>query len=167
MRKRPEEREKPPRPHEVAAEMTGSRLEMRYASTHAAGVAHHRQRVGEDMSAELLSVLVALVALVSGWLLGRGSQRIANEHYHVDASALVHERSAELRAWANEAIDVLSEASYLSAFAIGREFSAQNLLRCRYRLSALIDRGRFFLPYLRGGDMDAAKPLAFRGIRHS
>jgi hypothetical protein len=119
------------------------------------------------MSAELLGVLVALVALISGWLLGRSSQRIANQHYHVDASALVHEWSGDLRAWASEAIDVLSEASYLSAFAIGREFSAQNLLRCRYRLSALIDRGRFFLPNQRSGDMDMAKPLAFRGIRHS
>lgn len=40
------------------------------------------------------------------------------------------------------------------------------LMRCRYRLSALIDRGRFFLPNRMHEDYGIHKPEAYRGIRH-
>ena len=39
-------------------------------------------------------------------------------------------------------------------------------LRCRHRLSSLIDRGRFFIPNYVPDEVGVEKPAAFRGLRH-
>lgn len=63
---------------------------------------------------------------------------------------------------------MLSEAAYA---APGRRDTAPmepELKRsCRHRLSALIDRGRFFVPNYTPDEIGLHKPPAFRGVRHA
>jgi hypothetical protein len=75
----------------------------------------------------------------------------------------------DLRAWASEAIDVLSEAIY--AWNETEGISANDKSRFIYRLSALIDSGRFFLPNVANEpineDKTDALPAAYQGYRHT
>jgi hypothetical protein len=64
----------------------------------------------------------------------------------------------DLRDWASEAIDVLSEAVYASDSSDVRRYISQ--------LSALVDRGRFFLPNQVNKEAEPGKLPAFRGSRH-
>lgn len=73
----------------------------------------------------------------------------------------------ELRAWASEAIEVLSEAAYTCA-GEGAAASKEDVQRrCVYQLSALIDRGRFLLPNQQQTEHGTHKSFAYRGYRHS
>lgn len=67
----------------------------------------------------------------------------------------------DLRQWADEAIEVLSTAIYQSTTNSGDTAEIQA------RLSALIDRGRFFLPNQRTSEYGLEKEYAYRGFRHS
>ena len=69
----------------------------------------------------------------------------------------------DLREWASEAIDTLSEAHYACK---AKDSSPSDISRCIYRLSALIDRGRFFLPNRKQTTHENDKPLAYQGNRH-
>jgi hypothetical protein len=74
----------------------------------------------------------------------------------------------DLREWASEAIDVLAEASYTCGHGDRTsEDCAERLRSCRYRLSALVDRGRFFVPNQSVGEFGGEKPSAYRGWRHA
>jgi hypothetical protein len=64
----------------------------------------------------------------------------------------------DLRDWASEAIDVLSEAVYASDSSDVRRYISQ--------LSALVDRGRFFLPNQVNKEDEPEKLPAFQGRRH-
>src|SRR5215213_5848874 len=76
----------------------------------------------------------------------------------------VAEWRRDLRAWASEAVDVLTEATYLCEAPEGEAEKPEPVtFTCRYRLSALIDRGRLYLPNVRVGEHGQAKPYAFRG----
>lgn len=78
----------------------------------------------------------------------------------------VAEWNRDLRAWASEVINVLSEVVYASDDMSGA--APSDMHRYKSRLSALADRGRFFLPnrYTPKYDPDNSKPPAFRGSRH-
>jgi hypothetical protein len=65
----------------------------------------------------------------------------------------------DLREWASEAIDVLSEAVYASESNDVRRYTSQ--------LSALVDRGRLFLPNQYTEEYGEHKLPAFRGYRHA
>jgi hypothetical protein len=72
----------------------------------------------------------------------------------------------DLRAWASEAIDVLSEAYYVWDKTKGIPASDES--RLTFRLSALIERGRFLLsniPKKRANEED--KPAAYQGLRNT
>ena len=75
----------------------------------------------------------------------------------------------DLRAWASEAIDVLSDAIY--AWNEKEGISDSDKSRCIRRLSALIDRGRFILPNVANEpineDKTDAPPAAYQGYRHT
>jgi hypothetical protein len=70
----------------------------------------------------------------------------------------VDQWNRDLRNWASEAIDVLSEAVYASNSSDVRRYISQ--------LSALIDRGRFFLPNQVNKEAEPEKLPAFQGRRH-
>jgi hypothetical protein len=70
----------------------------------------------------------------------------------------------DLRVWASEAMDVLHEAECAEAADSGPA-SAACRRRCRHRLSALIERGSFFIPDHRpheSGPEEAAAPPVIR-----
>lgn len=97
----------------------------------------------------------------------RAKEFAASERRHASFNTVAEWRR-DLRDWAAETIDVLSEATYLCGDSdppnpetLARMFS------CRHRLSSMIDRGRFFLPNIRKDEHGVDKPYAYRGLRHS
>lgn len=107
----------------------------------------------------------------------RAAALAASEAKRAEALAATERRRAsfttvaewrrDLREWAAEAIDVLSEATYLCDFHCANNDLDERAFPCRHRVSALIDRGRFFLPNIRRHEHGVEKPYAYRGLRHS
>ncbi|MCW5851790.1 MAG: hypothetical protein KIT87_17080 [Anaerolineae bacterium] len=100
-------------------------------------------------------VVATLVGVIVAWRLGRRAEFALAEWLR------------DLRVWASEVIDVLSEAAYSYPEGEASKSPDHNLNQCIYRLSALIDRGRFFLPNQRIDEYRTHRPLAYRGFRHS
>jgi hypothetical protein len=75
----------------------------------------------------------------------------------------------DLRKWADELTDILSEAVHLCELdpkrVVGEAFFDRRM-RIRTALSSMIDRGRWFFPNVDSGEHGRDKPLAFRGYRH-
>ena len=115
------------------------------------------------MDPDILSVVVGLITGAAGFV---GGQYMERRHYNLTATAFVSDYFRDLRGWASEAIEVLSEAAYN---APGRHdmhaMDASTQRRCRHRLSALVDRGRLFIPNIDHEATGTNKPLAYRGIR--
>jgi hypothetical protein len=109
-----------------------------------------------DWVGVIAAVASAIAAFASVWIahdIGKRAEVLATadrERSATQAEAeqkhaafdTVAEWRRDFRDWASEAIDILSEASYLCS----EPDRSEELLHCRFRLSALIDRGRFFLP---------------------
>lgn len=78
----------------------------------------------------------------------------------------VSEWMRDLRDWASEATDVLSEVVYASDDM--QDAAPSDVRRQLSKLSALADRGRFFLPNRDTGSRHGQhNPSAFRGLRHA
>ena len=120
------------------------------------------------MDVKTLGVIIALVAAIgtiTGVVLTRLSAMEAMRRQEVG----VAEWMRDLRDWASVTIDVLSDAVY--AFDGTQDPSSSDVRRYTSQLSALIDRGRFFLPNKDMGQdhtrQDRSdKPRAFQGLRH-
>ena len=110
------------------------------------------------MDPDIGTALITALAAVLGWLVGRMQLRHSDEQMRLGAAAFAADWFRDFRAWACDAIDVLSEASYVSE-------RAEDTQRYRHRLSALIDQGRFFLPNTAHEDYGLNKPSAYRGHR--
>lgn len=119
------------------------------------------------MSAELAGVIIAAISAVLGWIIGTRTERAARKQYQLDAISFASSWYTDLRAWASEAIELLSEAAerYSDAEQTNDRHD-EALLICRCRLSALIDRGRFFLPNASHEEYGIHKAEAYRGFRH-
>lgn len=119
------------------------------------------------MSTEIASIIIAVISALIGWIFGTRNEQATKQQYRLDAIAFAGSWYSDLRAWASEVIILLSEAAERSkqTEAIDHE-EAKALMICRYRLSALIDRGRFFLPNRLHEDYGLHKPEAYKGIRH-
>ena len=126
----------------------------------------HEAPVTAEILVAVVGTVVGVIGLIVGVVMSRRAERIATNQHQVEAAAFARDWYADLRSWAAEAIDVLSEAIYLSEVQATPPPKV-DLLRCRHRLSALIDRGRFFLPNQRTGEYGQDKPPAFRGLRHT
>lgn len=112
------------------------------------------------------SAIGTLAGVGVALFIGRRADVVARWQRRLDAAAFAAEWFRDLRMWASMAIDVLSEAAYECGRQGDQEAEA-TLRRCRYRLSGLIDSGRFFLPNVRITDYGTQKPSAFRVFRHS
>jgi len=116
------------------------------------------------MNFDLANLIVAVTFGTLGFFGGRAAER---RQYRLSASGFASVYFRVLRAWASEAIDVLTEAAYC---AQGRADSAppdnDACFRCRHQLSALVDRGRFFIPNYNPEEVGAHKAAAYRGLRH-
>jgi hypothetical protein len=129
--------------------------------------------------AAIASAVAALASVVVAVYIGRRTESIAAiERGRAEALAASERRHAsfntiaewrrDLREWASDAIEVLSEASYLCDDAELESTDDQaRTFSCRFRLSSIIDRGRFLLPNIRREDYGVEKPYAYRGLRHS
>jgi hypothetical protein len=130
-----------------------------------------------NVGAAVISAVAAFASVIAAIVLGRRAEffsvaerqradaHAASERRHASFNT-VSEWSRDLREWAGEAVDVLSEATYLCETEESSEHHAQ-IFSCRHRLSSLIDRGRFFLPNIRRDEWGLHKPYAYRGFRHS
>lgn len=120
------------------------------------------------MNFELASFVIgALTAILTG-VVGRTAWHAATRQNRLSATTVAADWLRDLRAWASEAIDVLAEASYTVRRgdpALVPEEQAK-VLHCRYRLSALIDRGRLLLPNEREDEYGDHKAEAYKGLRH-
>lgn len=115
----------------------------------------------------LTFIVGALTGVVTG-LVGLAAYYAATRQNRLSATGIATDWLRDLRAWASEAVDVLSEATYCCPKDVGNASKDDSALvvRCRFRISALIDRGRFLLPNEREGEYGADKPGAFQGFRH-
>ena len=100
----------------------------------------------------IFGVIATFSATAVGYWFGRRSE------------FAVAEWMREVRSWASQLIDVLSQASY-GAREEGSERRDQ--IRWTQEMSALIEIGRFYLPNQRQDEHGMDKPLAYRGFRHA
>ena len=120
-----------------------------------------------NVVAALASAVAALASVAVAVILGRRAEAIAAAQRRHSAFSTASEWRRDLTAWAAEAVDVLSEATYIYETKAESERARESVFSCRHRLSSLIDRGRFFLPNVQRDDYGTDKPLAYRGYRHS
>jgi hypothetical protein len=115
----------------------------------------------------LTFIVGALAGLLTG-LVGLAAYYTSNRQNQLSATGVAADWLRDMRAWASEAVDVLSEATYYFPKALDTlsESEVALITRCRFRLSALIDQGRFLLPNERESEYGAQKPAAFQGFRH-
>lgn len=115
--------------------------------------------------AAVASAIAAVASVVVAVVLGRRAEHISAMQTRHSAFSTAAEWRRDVTAWASESVDVLSEAVYCCEEKSGKPRAAQ-LFTCRFRMSALIDRGRFFLPNTHQEEHGMNKPPAFRGYRH-
>jgi hypothetical protein len=116
----------------------------------------------------LLYVVVALVAAVVSIYYSRRARKDGLIQQRVQVLSLKRQHDRDLRKWADAVSDRMTEAIFLcdldpARLAEGEFFSRRHLLRTR--LSALIDRGRWFLPNIHDDIHGKEKPVAYQGHR--
>src|SRR5215207_8456289 len=94
----------------------------------------------------VVSAVAAVAAAAVSWYAARQSQKVALGQQRLATHSAAAEWLRDLRQWASEAIDTLSEASYTCRHSDESQKDCVDQLQgCRHKLSALVDRGRFFL----------------------
>ncbi|MEO7996800.1 MAG: hypothetical protein ABI852_05110 [Gemmatimonadaceae bacterium] len=116
----------------------------------------------------VVSAVAAIGAAGVSWMAANRSDKSTARQQRLATHAAVAEWSRDLREWASQCVDVLSEASYTCHHHDESGVDCLSQLReCRYRISALVDRGRFFLPNQSAEGIGATNPTAYRGYRHA
>jgi hypothetical protein len=112
-------------------------------------------------------LIAALTGILTG-LVGLAAYYAATRQNRLTVATVAADWLRDLRSWGSEAVDVLSEASYICRRddTDPSPDEGARLHCCRYRLSALIDRGRFLLPNERENEYGGHKPAAYQGLRH-
>jgi hypothetical protein len=106
-----------------------------------------------------------LIGVGAAWHFARRAEAASTASHRLAAHSAVHEWQTEIRGWAAEAIDVLAEGQY--AFASEGSEASPARAQSVHRLSALVDRGRFFLPNQDRDKHGLEKSYAYRGFRHA
>lgn len=114
-----------------------------------------------ESSVKLAGVVIAVAAAVVSFLSSQRASRI-------QALSLRNNFYAEIRKWAGDCVDSLSEAAALALLdpkkmSSGEYFERRQTLMIK--LSSLIDKGRWFFPNFFPDSYGPEKPEAFRGIR--
>ncbi len=127
------------------------------------------------MDAALAGVLIAALGAVLGWLASAREHRSTVRSYEatlnqlrLEAHSALGAWARDVREWADEAIDVLATAAYTLRRGDAEQSTEEEavLRECRARLSALIDRGRLFLPNQPAPGIGVGQPPAYQGYRH-
>ena len=119
-----------------------------------------------------VAAVVAAGGVIVTWYLSVRNEKRTLEQIRLNSESIAMEWKRDLRSWASEAIDALSEA--ICACEEG-DISSENspggihtrLRISRVRLSSLVDRGRFFLPNSHTEIYKPDKNYAYRGYRHA
>jgi hypothetical protein len=116
----------------------------------------------------IASAAISIIAVVITIVIDRRSHHLELSRASVEINMLLLEYYRDLRAWADEVIEVMSETGYLCDLdpkrATSIDFFGQRH-SCLYRLSALLDRGRLFLPNIKEDQIGTSKPNAYKGLR--
>lgn len=118
--------------------------------------------------ASVASPVVALLGALIAVVVARRSERLYRKQQDLDLNLVLIEYFRDLRLWAEQVIDAMSELIYLCdldpAFEGGFDvFALRHELR--HRLSALGDRGRLMLPNIHDDTVGHTRPSAFRGLK--
>ena len=112
-----------------------------------------------------ISALAAALSIGVAFYVHRQSEKLGKAQYRVAALGQASSWLGDFRGWASAAVDVLSRAEYgMAQFTTAGDRGNSN--DCACELSALIDRGRFFLPNIPQEDVGSGKPSAYQGYRH-
>jgi hypothetical protein len=124
-----------------------------------------------------LSVVVSgLAALLAGYYSRRSiayskksedAAQLANSHADhsnvISANAWLDQYLVNLRSWADDACESISRAIHTTH--LDSDKRSHELFECMYRLSASIDRGRWFFPNQWNAKIGLDKEPAYRGLR--
>ena len=109
----------------------------------------------------VFAAMIAIMSLGMNWLVVRQQMKLQGEGLRVQLEV-------DVLAWAQEAINVLSEGMALAS-GRGQIVSGDDVRRRAHdisnRLSALADRGRLFFPNERLGDFGVENAGAYQGVR--
>jgi len=122
------------------------------------------------MTQDFLNLLVAALAGAIAGFSGLAAYYAATSQNRLTATNVAADWMRDLRAWASEAVEVLAESGYLCSpenLPVPDTDQQAAIQKCRIRLCALIDRGRFLLPNEIDHDYGGHKPSAYRGLRHA
>jgi len=122
------------------------------------------------MTHDFSELLIAAIAGAIAGFTGLAAYYAASIQNRLTATNVAADWMRDLRSWASEAVDVLSESEHLvdrESFRPDDEAPSEGITRCQIRLSALIDRGRFFLPNEVDNCHGTHEPIAYRGFRHA
>jgi hypothetical protein len=117
---------------------------------------------------QLISAVVASVAAVVSIYFSMRTRKDGLIQQRVQVLSLKRRTDMELRKWADAVSERMTEAIFLcdldpKRLAEGEFFRKRHVLRAR--LSALIDRGRWFLPNINDDGHGKEKPVAYQGHR--
>ena len=129
-----------------------------------------------DLFTALGVVMAGLAALLSGFYsrkalrfsdLAEQSACLANQHSEnsnvISANAWMDQYINNVRQWADESCECIARAMH--AIKLAPDEKEHELFEAMYKLSSLIDRGRWFFPNLWNDEVGVHKEPAYRGLR--
>lgn len=121
-----------------------------------------------DLVVQLLAVAISVFGAVLSFVFARASQRSQSEAVAVEKLHWAQAFIAEVRGWAVDVCDCLSQAVHLCDLDPARTADPgffERRHRLLVQLSSLIDRGRWHFPNIPGSDFGDGREAAFRGFR--
>ena len=121
-----------------------------------------------DTALQLLSVLIAAVSAAISVVFSVRARHDTKLQHRAQLVALNRQYYSELQRWADAVVDAITGALFLCdpKSTTGETGGpGANVRSAKQTLSALIDRGRFFLPNEAPDKVGQHKPSAYRGFR--
>lgn len=118
----------------------------------------------------IAAVISGLAVLASAYYSRRAlaysnrAERLLAKSNQISANVWLDEYLRNLQVWAGEASENVSRAIHALRLD-DQSFRDREIFESLYRLSSLIDRGRWFFPNIHDDKHGLNKELAFRGIR--
>lgn len=117
---------------------------------------------------QLISTVVAILAALASIYFSVRTHRDAMTQKRVQVLSLKRQFDSDLRKWAEAVAERMTEAIFIcdldpKRLGDNEFFRKRHVLRLK--LSALIDRGRWFLPNVPDGEYGNDKPAAYQGHR--
>ena len=121
-----------------------------------------------ETTLQLISVFIAAVSAAISVVFSVRARYDTRLQHQAQLVALKRQYYSELQKWADAVVDAITGAIYLCDYiptASETDEPAAKIRSAKQALSALIDRGRFFLPNEARDKAGQHKPAAYRGFR--